>query len=199
MFSQFLKLFAQMFFLLTPFFALTMFITLTENFTRKQQILLVIKTTIAIWTICYILVFLGKSLFQIFGITVDAFRIGAGAILFLSGVELVRGKAAANAKQEEHDDIAVVPLAIPIIVGPATTGTLLVMGSEFTSFAERLPLLFAIFASVLLLGIMLMSSPWIIKFLGRKGLVILSRLTGLILAALSAQMIFTGIAGFLVK
>lgn len=196
MFSQFLSLFIQLFFLLTPFFALTMFLTYTENMSKSQQIILSIKTTIAILIICYVIIFLGKKIFEIFGITVDAFRIGAGAILFLSAVDLVRGKASAT-KSEDVNDIAVVPLATPIIVGPATIGTLLVMGSGFTDLKSMVPLLFAMLAAVGLLSAMLFSSAWINKVLGRRGLVILSRLTGLILAALSAQMIFIGIAAFL--
>lgn len=196
MFTQFISLFIQLFFLLTPFFALTMFLTYTENMERKEQLFLSIKTTIAILIICYVIVFLGKKIFEIFGITVDAFRIGAGAILFLSGVDLVRGKASST-NNEDKSDVAVVPLATPIIVGPATIGTLLVMGSGFTDIKSMVPLLFAILAAVGLLATMLLSSAWINKVLGRRGLVILSRLTGLILAALSAQMIFTGVAAFL--
>lgn len=197
MFSLFFKLFIQLFFLLTPFFALTMFLSLTEGMARKAQIWLILQTTIAMLIICYVLIFAGRIIFDVFGITVDAFRIGAGAVLFLSAVDLVQGRAASS-KSEGIDDIAVVPLATPIIVGPATIGTLMVMGSETDSLREMIPLCFAIAAAIFFLSFLLMSSPWLMKVLGRKGLVILSRLTGLILAALSAQMIFTGIAAFLV-
>lgn len=197
MIALFFKLFIQLFFLLTPFFALTMFLSLAEGMSRKAQILLIIKTTIAIFVICYVLVFAGRIIFDVFGITVDAFRIGAGAVLFLSAVDLVKGQATAS-KADEVDDIAVVPLAIPIIVGPATIGTLMVMGSETDSIRTMITLCFAIAAAILFLSFLLMSSPWIMKVLGKKGLVILSRLTGLILAALSAQMIFTGVAAFLI-
>lgn len=197
MFALFFKLFIQLFFLLTPFFALTMFLSLAEGMSRKAQILLIIKTTIAMFVICYVLVFAGRIIFDVFGITVDAFRIGAGAVLFLSAVDLVKGQATAS-KADELDDIAVVPLAIPIIVGPATIGTLMVMGSETDSIKTMIILCFAIAGAILFLSFLLMSSPWIMKVLGKKGLVILSRLTGLILAALSAQMIFTGVAAFLI-
>lgn len=194
--AQITKLFIQIFFLFTPFFALSMFLTLTEGMSRRKQLLLIMRTALSIIIICYTLVFGGNVIFDLFGITVNAFRIGAGAILFLSAVDLVRGKAAAS-KSTEEEDIAVVPLSIPVIVGPATIGTLMVMGSGFSNFKSMIPLTAAIPIAVFALSMILLISPWLMKLLGRKGLTILSRLTGLILAALSAEMIFAGIKGFL--
>lgn len=197
MFSQIPQLIIQFFFLLTPFFALTVFLSLSEGLTHKEIFKFVLRTTIAILIICYILVFAGPAIFKLFGITVDAFRIGAGIILFLNGLDLVRGHPVA-AKSTTEEDVAVVPLAIPIIVGPAVIGTLLVMASESTTFKTKLPLLIALTIAVLMVSALLLAAPGFIRVIGKKGVIILSRLTGLILAALAAQIIFTGIQAFLV-
>ncbi|MBN2650801.1 MAG: MarC family protein [Spirochaetales bacterium] len=195
-FEFFLSTFIKMFFLFTPFFALSMFLAMTEDYTSKQKILLVFKIVISVSITCVVLMFAGKGIFKVFGITVDAFRIGAGALLFLSAVDLVRGTRVVTEKSE-NNDIAVVPLTIPVIVGPATIGTLIVMGSELETPGSVILALIALGCAILVLGIFLLLSPWIKKGLGKKGLSVLSKLTGLILAALSAQMIFTGVLGFL--
>lgn len=194
--NQIFTLVVKLFFLFTPFFVLSMFLTYTLDFTRKEKIFLVIKTTIAVEIICLILIFGGKTIFSLFSITVDAFRVGAGAILFLSAVDLVQGKGA-QSKSVEREDISIVPLAIPIIVGPASTGTLMVMGSSFKSSDDYLTGLIAVTISVLLLGLILFVSPWIEKIMGKRGISVLSRITGLILSAISADMILLGIKNML--
>ena len=146
--------------------------------------------------ICLILFFAGRQVFAVFGITVDSFRIGAGILLLLSGIGLVQGRTG-PATAPANGDVAVVPLAIPIIVGPATTGTLLVMGAELDSLAEKAIGCLSLLAAVGCIAIVLLMCSAIHRRLGNRGISILSKLTGLILAALAAQLIMTGIRGFL--
>ena len=80
----FISTFLKIFFLMTPFFVLTMFLTITQDATIRQRKALAIKVTISVTIISLILLFFGKHIFSIFGITLDAFRIGAGALLFLT-------------------------------------------------------------------------------------------------------------------
>ena len=186
----------QLFFIFTPFFVLSMFLSMTAHMNRREKIILVMKTTFSVEVICLIMIFGGSAIFSLFGITVDAFKIGAGGILFLSAVDLVQGKDA-QSKTIDNDDISVVPLSIPIIVGPATTGTLMVMGSSYKTSGDYIMGFTAVTIAVLLVGLILLISPRLEKILKKKGITILSRLTGLILSALSAQMVFTGIKNIL--
>ncbi|MGE0050422.1 MAG: MarC family protein, partial [Arcobacter sp.] len=87
----FISTFLKMFFIMTPFFVLSVFLTVTNEATIKQRKALAIKVTISVVIASMILLFFGKNLFSIFGITLDAFRIGAGALLFITAVELVKG------------------------------------------------------------------------------------------------------------
>jgi multiple antibiotic resistance protein len=135
-------------------------------------------------------------MFALFGITLDSFRIGAGVLLFLSGIGLVHGKTG-PASTPEDSDIAVVPLAMPIIVGPATTGTLLVMGAELDDVSAKALGCLALLAAVGCIALVLLLASYIHDRLGARGISILSKLTGLVLAALAAQMIMTGIQGFM--
>ncbi len=192
------NLWIKLFFVLTPFFALTMFLTLTEGYDGPRRSRLAVSVSVAVGVICLILFFAGRQVFSAFGITLDAFRIGAGVLLFLSGIGLVHGRAGtSNANAADDGDVAIVPLAIPIIVGPATTGTLLVMGAELSDLAAKTIGAAALILAVMCVAAVLLAASAIQRILGVRGISILSRLTGLILAALAAQMIMTGIQGFI--
>ncbi len=186
----------KLFFLLTPFFVLSIFLSLTQDLSSGQRRRSALWLTIDVVIICLVLYFLGNAIFSVFGITLDAFRIGAGALLFLSAVDLVRG-AENPLQREEPGSFIVVPLAIPITVGPATTGALLVMGAEVTTPWEKLIGCAALVGAVLCVGILLVLATTVERIIGQTGLRILSKITGLVLSALASQMVFVGARNFL--
>lgn len=194
----FISTFLKMFFIMAPFFALTVFLTVTQEATAKEKKALAIKVTISVIIASLILLFFGKHIFSVFGITLDAFRIGAGALLFLTAVELVKGsKDSAKVGDKDVLQLAVVPLSIPVIVGPGTIGILLVMGATFESTSSLIMGSLALISAVLVIGFMLYSSSIFERMMGKQGLLVVSKITGLILAALSAQIVFTGIKNFM--
>lgn len=194
----FISTFLKMFFIMAPFFALTVFLTVTQEATAKEKKALAIKVTISVIVTSLILLFFGKHIFTIFGITLDAFRIGAGALLFLTAIELVKGsKDSAKVADKDVLQLAVVPLSIPVIVGPGTIGILLVMGATFEDTSSMITGSLALICAVLVIGFMLHSSTVFERIMGKQGLLVISKITGLILAALSAQIVFTGIKNFL--
>lgn len=191
----FVSIFIKFFFLLTPFFALTMFMALTRDMDARARRATAARTTGAVIVICLVLFFFGNGLFGVLGITVDSFRIGAGSLLFLSAASLVRG-APNTPKAENQGDPSVVPLAMPIIVGPASTGALLVMGADLSA-AQKLVGSGALVAAVLCVGLLLYLSHHVRRILGALGIEALTKLTGLILSALAAQIVFTGLRNFM--
>ena len=192
----FVSIWIKLFFLLTPFFVMSVFLSLTQELSAAERRKVAVWLTFDVVLICFVLYFLGNAIFSVFGITLDAFRIGAGALLFLSAVDLVRGSET-SMQREGQGSITVVPLAIPITVGPATTGALLVMGAEVVTVWEKIVGCAALFSAVISIGILLFLATSIERIIGRTGLKVLSKLTGLILSALAAQIVFTGIKHFL--
>ncbi len=192
----FFSLWLKLFFVLTPFFGLTMFLTMTEGYDEHRRRRLALSVSVAVGVICLVLFFVGRQLFLVFGITLDSFRIGAGALLLLAAIGLVQGRPETSGA-DTRGDIAVVPLAVPIIVGPATTGTLLVTGAELNALSEKAAGSLALIFAVMSIAAVLLAGSAIRRLIGEKGISILTRLTGLILSALAAQMIMTGIQGFL--
>ena len=191
-FLYFFNVFIKFFFLLTPFFALSAFLSMTAGKPEVQRKALALKITVSVCIACFVLFFIGKYIFLLFGITIDAFRIGAGGLLFITSVGLVQGKHA-EAQNDKNDDIIVVPLSIPIIAGPATIGAILVMSGEINGLYMKMLSLVALFAAVFCVGIILFLAASIERVLKKRGIIILSKITRLILAALASQMIFNGI------
>lgn len=186
----------KFFFLMTPFFALSMFLAMTPELTEEQRDRLANRVIVAAWIVTMLMFICGQVVFKVFGISVDAFRIGAGALLFLSAVSLMNPKVNPD-EPGAGTDIAVVPLAVPVIIGPATCGPLLVMGADLSGWWPKLVAMAAMTLSLYGLWVILRMAVWMEKRLGYRGLSILMRLTGLILSALSAQMIMTGVVAFL--
>jgi len=196
MINTYLAVYIKFFFLLTPFFVVSKFLSMTQGYPVKERRAVAAKVLVAVIITSVLLFFLGPGLFSLFGITLNSFRVGTGILLMLSAVSLVQGsKKTSTLKETVEDDIAVVPLAIPVVIGPATTGYLLVIGVETVGLIPKLVTLGALLlADVTALAILFVATP-LENLVGKQGISILSKITGLILSAMAAQMILSGIAG----
>lgn len=196
LFTLFVNVFLKIFMILTPFFVMSAFLSLTKDETPAEKQRIAKKVTVAVALTCVVLFLFGTYIFALFGITLDAFRIGAGAVLFISAVAMIQGKTTVS-PQEAREDVAVVPLAIPITVGPGTIGALLVMGAGLKTAPQKLAACLALLCAVLAVGGLLFAAGRLEKLLGQQGLTILTKLTGLFVSAIAAQIFFTGLKNFL--
>lgn len=194
--NLFLDIFTKVFFILSPFFSVSMFLLLSSGMDQRARQRCALRTSLAILTICFVVYFFGNVIFRVLGITVAAFQVGAGTLLFLASIQMVSGKKS-EAAVDKDGDFAVVPLAIPLIVGPGTIGTLLVLGMEISGTRETIVAASAILTAVVLISVFLFLAMPIGRLLGQKGLQMMMKLTGLILTAIAAQIIFTGVSTFL--
>ena len=195
MIGFFISIYFKFFFLLTPFALLTTFLSLTQDMLQKEKNKIAAKVIFAVIIISILLFFTGNQIFKVFSITLNSFRVGTGILLFLSAKTLASDNYEVKTA-EEGQNIAVVPLAMPVAVGPATTGTLLLMGTDPSSATDKIISLAAILSAILTVGFLLYIGGFIERLIKRSGIVILRKITGLVLAALSAEMVMTGIKGF---
>ena len=203
--SYIIGLLVKLFLLLTPFFILSVFVTTCDGMETGKRHQLAVRTGFAVICASVIIYMFGKIIFDCLGISLDAFRIGAGLVLMLSGIDMVRSSLPKNRLDSESSDPSVVPLAIPTTVGPGTIGTLLVMGATIKERAAGVCNYWLFFGVELLLvviagaGILatLYFSDAINRVLKDKGVRILSKLTGMYIVALAAQIIFDGVSGFI--
>ena len=191
---QGVSLYLNLFFLLTPFFVLGVFITITEGAETPLKRKLAFRIALGASAVTLCIFWGGGFIMKLFGITVDAFRAGSGVLLLLTAVSLVLEKA-----QEKREtatdkllDLAVVPMAVPITAGPATLGTLMVWGTSTPDVETRLVTAIAIVLACFSIGGMLAISDKINNVLGHANITILSKITGLILSAIALQMIVVG-------
>ncbi|MCO8162770.1 MarC family protein [Pseudomonas sp. LJDD11] len=191
------SVYLKMLVLYSPFFVLSCFISLTRGHSRKEQKRLAWKVALGTLVSSVLLYLFGRVIFDVFGITVDAFRIGAGTVLFISALSMAQGKSAVQTDNIQQD-VSIVPLTIPITVGPGTIGALLVMGVSQPHWNDKISALLSITLASFTVGLVLFMANRIERLLGDQGLQIVSRLMGLFVCALAAQIIFTGIRGYLV-
>ncbi|RRJ84082.1 MarC family protein [Aestuariirhabdus litorea] len=191
----FIHYFLKIFFIFTPFFVVSVFASLTKDLGDGEKNRIANKVTIAVMVSSFVIFLAGETIFQLFSITLDAFRIGAGAVLFLSALSMINGRADVSANHGQ--DIAVVPLAMPITVGPGVIGVLMVIGAELDTPQERVSVALALFCAVLAVGLLLRLSNRA-RFLNRPHTqVILTKVTGLFVSAIAAQIFFTGVKNFM--
>ncbi|TBW56408.1 MarC family protein [Marinobacter halodurans] len=187
-------------FLLAPFFVVTMFLALTRGDDAGQKKRVINRAVFSALILGLVLFFAGPLLFEAIGITLNSFRIGAGSLLFLTAISLVTSGTrnhATSLPEENRDDVAVVPLAIPIIIGPATIGAILVYGAELKTLPEMTGGVLGLVTGLLALATLLHLSGYLEKALGTTGLNIMSKISGLILSAMAAEIVMSGIAGFI--
>jgi multiple antibiotic resistance protein len=199
----------KLFIIFCPFMTVSLFLGITRDFDRARRKAFAMKAMFTIATLCLFFYFFGSFIFAIFGITLDAFRIGAGALLFLTAVEMVKGSPNAPSQSNgEEDDVqqVVVPFSFPIIVGPAVIGVLFVMGADVTTMTPKIagtlmtPKIagaVAVLVACFVMGFLLLIATEVERWMGKSKLAVFSKITGIILAALASQMIFTGIKAFL--
>ena len=191
------RIWLKILFIFTPFLVLSIFLGITREYDALRRRSFAWRAICAVSVICLVVYLFGSLIFSLFGITLDAFRIGAGALLFLSAINLVQGNAPAT--PEGDDDSAIVPFSIPIVVGPAVVGVLFVLGADVESIEQRVAGAVAVGLAIATLGGLLLVATKVEELVGKSQLRIISKITGLFLAAMSAQMIFTGIRNFMVE
>jgi len=194
--SELFSLYLKLLVLYSPFFVLSCFIGLSRGYTVKERKRLAWKVAAGVLISSVLLYLFGKHIFTLFGITIDAFRIGAGSVLFISALGMAQGKSAVQSDNVQQD-VTIVPLTIPLTVGPGTIGALLVMAAEPLTLAERLVSAGAMLAAVLTVGLLLVMAGRLERLIGQQGLNILTKLTGLFVSAIAAQIFFTGLKNFL--
>jgi multiple antibiotic resistance protein len=197
----FFNTYIQMLFLLTPFFGVSIFLEMSVGLNSKERRWAAVRCALAILVFVFVFFFFGRPLFSMLGITLAAFQIGAGSTLFLTSMMMVLGTnrrlTQVSGDNDANDDFAVVPLALPMIVGPGTIGALMVWGTEIDGWVARSQASVAMAAAGLTMFVFLILAESIEKIMGRQLLAILTKITALILTALASQIIFTGVKHFL--
>ena len=196
-----LNAFVVLFIVLDPVGMAWMFAALTVDNTRQQQRHMAIRGVTLAGVIMYVFFFLGDSLLEWLGIGLPAFRIAGGILLFLLAMEMVFARHSgirSTTRGEQHEaenknDISVFPLAFPLLAGPGTLTTVLLIVGHIQSMLDRIVMGSVILVMCVLTLLFLLVAHRLSALLGQTGANVISRLLGLILAALAVQYVIDGI------
>lgn len=193
LYTQIITVFLGFFAIMNPIANTAAFAGLVGDKTKAEQIKIAAKALII--TFCIILAFsvLGKAIFHLFGITVSALRITGGILVFLVGYHMLNGQNSKLHTGESHEesDLAVSPLAVPLLAGPGTIAT--AMNFSSTGGTTGILITVSVFAALCLITfVSFVFSSNIISVIGKSGISIITRLMGLILAVIGTQMVIVG-------
>lgn len=177
------------------------FLGLTRGMTRSQRKQVALRGSLIAFCILSVFAIFGSSILGGLGISIGAFRIAGGLMLFAIAFEMIfekrnerKEKTSEDAITKDHvHNIAVFPLALPLIAGPGAISATMLLAASMPGPLERTELLLVIALSVGAVLAALMIAHRMERFLGVSGRAILTRLLGVILAALSVQFVLDGI------
>jgi multiple antibiotic resistance protein len=192
--------FGSLFAIVDPFAAIPPFLAMTASDTPRQRRRMARTACVTCAGVMAAFALLGPSLFHLFGITLQAFQIAGGLVLLLSSLDMLRAQKSALKETPEEfaeglskDDIAITPLAVPILAGPGAITTSIVLAGRATTAVHKL-IFFALIALVALISYWTLSlAADSAKKLSPTLLNIVTRLMGLLLAAIGVQFILSGL------
>lgn len=186
-----------LFAILNPVAGATIYLALVEKHPRHEKIWVAHKTTMAITVILLSIIWMGDAVLNIFGISLAAFRIGGGFIVIfigLSMLEFIELGFKPDVSEEQKKDVAIVPLAIPIIAGPGVIAvTLTEMQNTFDTMREKIIVTLTTFVVIFMMWIILRFAPFFARKLGKTGVDIMGKIMGMILVVIATQMILEGV------
>jgi len=168
-------------------------LSLTHELTDKKRKSVIRSALVTALGLGLVFIVVGKGIFLFLGITVNDFLVAGGLILFLlAAKELVVGKMFEAQATAGEDVIAVVPLATPLVVGPAVLTTLLILTDQYNIFMVT----FSFIVNLLISWLLFAQANRLVRILGNGGVLALSKIFALLLAAIAVSMIHRGIVAF---
>lgn len=192
--------FSTIFFVVDPIGLVPIFISMTQSDSPEKRISIAKRATIAAGIILVVFAICGKLIFSAFGITLASFKIAGGILLWFIALDMVRAKqtrvkTTPEEEQEgvEKEDIALIPLALPMLSGPGSISTVMVLMGQAKTWLYFVPVFISIFLTCLITYFMLKGAQYVLKYLKQTGLRIIIRIMGMILAAIAVQFIINGV------
>lgn len=178
-----------------------LFLAVTRGMNREQRLQVSVRASVIAFVVLAIFAVAGKAILTVFGITLPAFRVAGGFLLFFIAFEMVFEKR--QDRKEKISDVAITrdhihniaafPLAIPLIAGPGAISATVLLSGSFQGWAGQAALVLIILACLAATYLVFILAERIDRFLGQTGRSILTRLLGVILAALAVQFVADGI------
>ncbi|NJE43432.1 neutral amino acid NAAT transporter SnatA [Thermococcus sp. GR6] len=204
--KHFVILYGGLFAITNPIGAVPVFLGVTHDLSWSERREIARKTAITVVVTLVTFALIGQWIFRFFGSSMDAFAIAGGILLFRMAMDMLSGRLSSikisREETEEFDEevvtleeVAIIPLAIPLISGPGAITTVMIYTAKSISLPEKVTVIASIMAIGLTVWLVLCSANKIKTKLGRVGIKVMTRMMGLILTSMAVQMIINGIKG----
>ena len=200
----YVAVFVTVFALVDPIGAVPFFVSLTDGFSEADRRIVRRRAVIVLGSVLGVFALVGRFLFDAFGLTLAAFEIAGGILLFIVAYDMLHGEVTrtklTNEDREEaiarRDEIAVVPLGIPLLAGPGAISTVMIYeGSAGGDPAMVVVVFLAIAVTTALTFFILKYGQKIFRYFGKTGIMAMTRVLGLLLAAVGVQFVLNGVVG----
>ena len=191
---------SAIFVVVDPPSALPIFIAMTQGDPPEKRRAMALRACVTGAALLSTFALFGAFIFHFLGITLGAFKFAGGVLLLLTSLDMLRAQTSRTRSSPEETkegsekaDIAIVPLAVPLLAGPGSVATTMVLMSKGPGFWVGIPVILAIVVTFVVAYFMLAASAHVDRVLGKSGNAILQRVMGLLLAAIAIQFAADGI------
>ncbi|MEM1362759.1 MAG: MarC family protein [Pseudomonadota bacterium] len=196
----FFKFLGALLAMVNPLYGLPVFLSMTEGYTPAERRITALVVTLTVAMTAFISVVAGEEILSIFGISIPAFRVAGGLIILGIGLAMLNAsdpkdgdKQAIDHGHQKKRNIAVVPLAIPLTIGPGAIVTSVVFAHQLSDEAEVFTLLPAVAIVTLILGASLLFALPLSRFMGPVMINVVVRVFAIVLIAIAVEMMLTGV------
>ncbi|HSI58573.1 MAG TPA: MarC family protein [Ideonella sp.] len=188
--------------IVNPIGVVPFFIHFTQSFSREERQRTIRTSSIAAFVVIAVSAVAGLKIIEFFGISIASFQVGGGLLLLMSSLYMLNAQPAESRKEDANEgrakvdagsSIAVVPLTIPLLTGPATISTMVIYAEKTRTFWEQAVLVGYGVVIGLATFIAFSAAGRIAKVLGQTGINVMTRLMGLILAAMAVELLADGL------
>ena len=192
--------FTSIFFLVDPFAAIPAFLVMTSDSVGTRRRRMALRAAWTCFTVLAVFSIAGNFIFSLFGITLPAFKIAGGIILGLIGLDMVQARRSPTKETPgdteeslEKEDVGIIPLGIPMLAGPGSISTVMVLVSQSADWKHKAIIFSTILLTSAISFAVLAAADRVRSFLGDTGIRILTRMMGLLLTAIAVQFILNGL------
>jgi len=187
---------------MNPIGTMPVFLTMTADLNKRERKATAVKAVVTAAFILILFAFLGRYLFNFFGISVAGLKVVGGILFFFIGYDMLnarisRIKMTEKEAEEYADDIAITPLGIPMIAGPGAITNAIVLMGEATDYTSKALVIFSIILVLVVVLLVFLGATGITKFIGDKGNKIMMKLMGLIVMVIAVEFFFSGLKPYI--
>jgi multiple antibiotic resistance protein len=192
--------FTAVFFIVDPFAVVPVFLAMTERDSEEKRQQMAFRASLIAGITLLFFAFGGSIIFKLLGISLGSFKIAGGILLLLTSLEMLQSRTPSTRTSDreiqegaEKHDIAVVPLAIPLLAGPGSIATVMVLTAQSERWWQMIPISVSIILTAVISYVVLRASTRLDRALGKSGQALLGRVMGLLLAAIAIEFVVAGI------